>query len=95
MHIMSMLSSMADAVSSGSFPILFKALTLNVDICIVYLHSINFCLSSKADFSNSETLFYPRKEWCGLDVVWLWVMVIFRWLFLFSATEANLIDEQQ
>ena len=28
-------------------------------------------------------------------VVWVWVMVIFRWLFLFSSTEATLIDEQQ
>ena len=38
MHIMSMLWSMADAVSSDSCPILFKILTLNITICIVCLH---------------------------------------------------------
>ena len=35
MHIMSILCSMVDAVSSGSCPILFKFLTLNVAICTV------------------------------------------------------------
>ena len=35
---MSILCSTADAVSSGSCPILFKVLTLNVAICIVFLH---------------------------------------------------------
>ena len=65
---------MADAVSSGSCPILFKVLTLNIAICIVCLHFSNFCLSS--DFSNTETraptsvghalFFYPREERCGL-----------------------------
>ena len=37
-QIMSILCSTADAVSSGSWPILFKVLTLNVAICIVCLH---------------------------------------------------------
>ena len=51
MHIMSILCSMADAVSSCSCPILFKALALNVAICTVCLHFSNFCrLSSVADF---------------------------------------------
>ena len=55
MHIMSMLWSMADAVSSGSCPILFKVLTLNVAIRIVYLHFSNFCfLSSVAYLMNTE-----------------------------------------
>ena len=55
MHIMSILCSTADAVSSGSWPILFKVLTLNVAICIVCLHFSSFCcLSSVADFSNTE-----------------------------------------
>ena len=55
MHIMSILCSSADAVSSGSYPILFKVLTLNVAICIVGLHFSSFCcLSSVADFSNTE-----------------------------------------
>ena len=39
MHIMSILCSSADAISSGSCPILFKVLTLNVAICSVCLHS--------------------------------------------------------
>ena len=53
MHIMSILCSTADAVSSGSCPILFKVLTLNVTICSVCLHFSSFCrLSSVADFSN-------------------------------------------
>ena len=77
MHIMSILCSSADAISSGSCPILFKVLTLNVAICSVCLHFSSFdCLSSVADFSNTEArtptsagrapLFYPREERCGL-----------------------------
>ena len=72
MNIMSMFRSTADAVSSGSWPILIKVLTLNVAICIVCLHFSSFCcLSSITDFSNSEaraptsagsTSFYPREE---------------------------------
>ena len=55
MHIMSILCSSADAISSGSCPILFKVLTLNVAICSVCLHFSSFdCLSSVADFSNTE-----------------------------------------
>ena len=54
MQIMSILCSTADAVSSGSWPILFRVLTLNVAICIVCLHFSSFCLSSVADFSNTE-----------------------------------------
>ena len=46
---------MADAVNSGSCPILFSVLTLNVAICIVRLHFSNFCyLSSVADLLNTE-----------------------------------------
>ena len=49
------LISSADAISSGSCPILFKVLTLNVAICSVCLHFSSFdCLSSVADFSNTE-----------------------------------------
>ena len=56
MHNMSILCSTADAVSSGSWPILFKILTLNVAICIVCLHFRSFCcLRSVADFSNTLT----------------------------------------
>ena len=52
---MSIFCSRADVVSSGSCPILFKVLTLNVAICIVCLRFSNFCyLSSVADFSNTE-----------------------------------------
>ena len=107
MHIMSILCSTADAVNSGSWPILFKVLTLNVAICIVCLHFSLFCcgLRSIADFSNTEaraltsagcTLFLPaQRAMRFMYVVWVWVMLIFRWLFSFSSIEATLIDEQQ
>ena len=75
-HIMSILCSTADAVSSGSCPILFKVLTINVAICIVCLHfSIFCCLGSVADFLNTEARapnsagrapFYPCEERCAL-----------------------------
>ena len=55
-HIMYMLCSTFDAISSRICPILFRVLTLNVAICIVCLHFSNFCcLSSVADFLNIET----------------------------------------
>ena len=44
MHIMSMLWSITEAVSSSSWPILFKVLMLNVANSIVLLHFNNFCL---------------------------------------------------
>ena len=105
MHIMSISCSTADAVSSGSWPIQFKVLTLNVAICIVCLHFSSFCLSSVADFSNTVAR-APTPAGCApflpvqramrfMYVVWVWIMVIFRWLFLFSSIEATLIDEQQ
>ena len=107
MQIISILCSTADAVSSASWPILFRVLTLNVAICIVCLHfsSLCLCLSSVADFSNTEARaptsagrapFLPaRRAMRFMDLVWVLVMVIFRWLFLFSSIEATLIDEQQ
>ena len=62
MRIMSILCSAVDAVSSGSCPILFKVLTLNVAICIVCLHFSRFCcLSSVADFSNTEARALTRS----------------------------------
>ena len=75
MQIMSILCSTADAVSSGSWPILFRILSLNVAICIVCLHFSSFSLSLKADFSNTEARaptsagrapYYPHEERCGL-----------------------------
>ena len=78
MLIMSMLCSMADAVRSGSCPILFKVPTLNFAIWIMCLHFCNFCcFSSVADFSNTEARaptstrrasFQRREERCGLDM---------------------------
>ena len=106
-QITSILCSTADAVSSGSWPILFRVLTLNVAICIVCLHFSSFCLSlcSVADFSNTEArapttagcapFLLARRAMRFMYVVWVWVMVIFRWLFLFSSIETTLIDEQQ
>ena len=92
MHIMSILCSTADVISSGSCPILFKVLTLNVAICSVCLHFSSFGrLSSVADFSNTEVRaptsagrapFLPvRRAMRFVYVFWVWVMVIFRWLF--------------
>ena len=81
-HIMSMLWSFADAVSTGSWPILF-ILTLNVAIFIVLLQLSNFCFClsfrSAADFSNTGTrtrtsaertpfFFYLCKRRYGLDM---------------------------
>ena len=81
MHIMSMSWSMADAFSTGSWPTLFKILWLNLAICIVPLNFSTFCLSSVADFSNTEARaptstgrapFLParRAMWFG-HVVWV------------------------
>ena len=106
MHIMSVLCSRAYAISSGSWPILFKVLKLNYAICIVCLHFSSFCcLSSVADFSNTEAraptsagrapFLLARRAMRFVYVVWVWVMVIFRWLFLFSSIKATLIDKQQ
>ena len=87
MHIMSILCSSADAISSGSCPILFKVLTLNVAICSVCLHFSSFdCLSSVAEAraatSAGRAPFLPaRRAMRFVYVVWVWVMVIFRWLF--------------
>ena len=91
-HIMSTLWSITEAVNSGSWPILFKVLTLNVGIYIVLLHLSNFCfcLCSVANFSNNGaraltsagcTSFLPaRRAMLFGHVVWVRVMVIFRWL---------------
>ena len=83
MQIMSILCSTADAVSSGSWPILFRVLTLKVAICIVCLHFSSFCsLSSVADFfehwgqdsnlSRTRPIFTRAKSdavyVCGLSV---------------------------
>ena len=101
-----MLCSTADAVSSGRWPIPFKVLTLNVAICIVYLHFSSFCcLSSVADFSNTEARaqtsagrapFFTRAKSdavyiCGLSVGHGYLSMA----VLFSSIKANLIDKQQ
>ena len=56
MHILSMLLSIAKGISSSSWPVLGKVLTLNVTIYILRFHFSIFCnsLSSVADFSNIE-----------------------------------------
>ena len=91
MHIMSMLWFITKAVRSGSCPILFKVLTLNVAISIVRFHFSNFCfsLSSEADFSNTwarvptsagRAPFLPARRAMWFGLIWVWVMIIFRWL---------------
>ena len=84
----------SDAVSSGIWRIL---LTLSVATCTVLLRQSNFGLSlalnSVADFSktlaraptSAESASYFqawRAMWFG-HVVWIWVMVIFRWLYFY------------
>ena len=104
MHIMSILCSSADAISSGSCPILFKVLTLNVAICSVCLHFSSFDrLSAVADFSNSQGSnlsrtrpFFTRAKSdavcvCGLSVGHGYLSMA----VLFSSIEATLIEEQQ
>ena len=95
---MSILCSSADAISSGSCPILFKVLTLNVAICSVCLHFSSFdCLSSVADFSNTEARarhFFTRAKSdavcvCGLSVGHGYLSMA----VLFSSIEATLIEE--
>ena len=75
---MSILWSNADAVSSGSCPILFKVLTLNVAICIVRLHfsKFYFSLSSGNDFfehwgqGSNLSLTHPFFTRAKSDAVW-------------------------
>ena len=93
MHIMFILWSIAETLSSGNCPILFKILTLNVAICIVRLHFSNFCfnLSSVADYLNTGVRaptsvgcvpFLPARRAMRFgQMVWMWVMVIFRLQF--------------
>ena len=58
-------------------------------------------LTRLGEKGNSQGIQLEIKIWpyyhmvYAKQVVWVWVMVIFRWLFLFSSIEANLIDEQQ
>ena len=60
---MSLLCSTADAVRSGSWPILFKVQTLNVTVCIVCLHFSNICcLSSVADFRTRRPGHQPQQD---------------------------------
>ena len=61
MHIMSMLSSIAETVSSGNWRILFKVLTLNVAICLVRLYFSNFCFS----LSSVAVAWAPASAVCA------------------------------
>ena len=64
MHIMSIIYSIAEAVSSGSWSILLKDLSLNVTICIVRLHFIKFyfSLSSVAYYSKLGPWLKPQQD---------------------------------
>ena len=90
---MSMLGSATDTVSSSSWPILFKVLMLSVVICTMLLHLSNLSLSSVADFLNTGARAPTSAEralslsswkvmWFGY-MVWVSVMVIFRWLYFY------------
>ena len=97
-HIISILCSTADAVSSGRGPILLKVLTLNVAICIVCLHFRNvWFLSSVADFWNAyaralnsagRTPFITRAKsdtvyTCGFNVGHGYLSVVVFFFFFF------------
>ena len=95
-HSISMFWSIAEAVSSTTWPNLFKVLTLNVAICIVRLHFSNFCLiwALLAIFGTlgpglhpeQDTPFlYPRKYRCSLDKRFEYESWwFFRWLCFYS-----------
>ena len=55
MHVMSILGSTADAVSLGSWFIVFKVLTLKVAMLTIFLHLSKLGLGFVADFSNVGT----------------------------------------
>ena len=59
MHMMSILCSAADILSSGNQFTLFKVLMLNVSVLIMFLHLSNFgqtkiTFGSVSDFQNTE-----------------------------------------
>ena len=89
MHTISILFSAAVAVSFASWLILLKVRTLSVAICTVLLHLSNFyfylclclSLSSVADFSNTGARAPTSAE--RLHIIWIRVMVIFRWLYFY------------
>ena len=102
MHIMSILCSSADAISSGSCPILFKVLTLNVAICSVCLHFSSFDCSwffehwgQGSNLSRTRPFFTRSKSDAvcesGLSVGHGYLSMA----VLFSSIEATLIEEQQ
>ena len=68
MHIMPMLWSIAETISSSSWPILFKILTLNVTICIALLNLGIFCFSLSSNQGRSRSFFNLRKGWWSLDI---------------------------
>ena len=97
MHIMSILCSTDDAISSGSCPILFKVLTLNVAICSVCLHFssfLSFELCSQGSNLSRMCPFFTRAKRdavcaCGLSVGHGYLSMA----VLFSSIEATLIEE--
>ena len=106
MHIMSILCSSADAISSGSCPILFRVLTLNVAICSVCLHFSSFSLfelcswffehwGQGSNLSRTHPFFTRAKSdvvcVCGLNMGHGYLSMA----VLFSSIVATLIEEQQ
>ena len=81
MHTVSILCSAADAVSSGSWFILFKVLISSVTMHTVLLHLNNFSLGLGLGFvvdfrtlgsgfqpQRKAPLVFPREGQCGLDI---------------------------
>ena len=69
MHIISMLLSIKEAVSSGSWPIQYKILTLNVLICIALWHFRYFCFEHW-DLGRKPNGTCPLFASAKCDAVW-------------------------
>ena len=98
------LGSAADVVSSTNWFTGFKVLNVVVLTILLHLNNFGLGLSSVADLSSTSALAPTSAEcvpclnvWRVMrlgQTVWIWVMVIFRWLFFLSSSiDVTLIDE--
>ena len=103
MHIMSVLCSFTETVSSANYFTVFKILTINVAMLSMFMlvrnftFGFGFVLSSEADFSNTsarpsnskkKNLIYPRVRPCSFKIWFELVMVIFRLQLFLQQTPA-------
>ena len=78
-----MLRSIAEPVSPGSRLLIFKVLTMNVAICIVFFHfkNILFSLSAVADISNT-VVWGPTTAGRAHDSDFLFFLFIYLFIYL-------------